>query len=95
MDPGIMKDVYEFVEWPYSLRNVLKLTLKTFSQLNMALKRHFLLLLESGKVYLVTSLMSLGKLFQILECRFELFKSKIKKWTPENCPCKLCETYIY
>ena len=24
----------------------------------------------------------------------EIFKSEIKKWTPENCPCRLCRLYI-
>ena len=24
----------------------------------------------------------------------DLFKKKIKLWTPDNCPCKLCKTYI-
>ena len=23
-----------------------------------------------------------------------VFKCKIRKWTPEKCPCKLCQTYI-
>ena len=23
-----------------------------------------------------------------------LFKGKIKKWTPVNCPCRLCKTFI-
>ena len=23
------------------------------------------------------------------------FKSLIKKWSPQNCPCKLCKDYIY
>ena len=23
-----------------------------------------------------------------------IFKNKIRKWTPEKCPCKLCQTYI-
>ena len=22
-----------------------------------------------------------------------VFKNKIRKWTPEKCPCKLCQTY--
>ena len=22
------------------------------------------------------------------------FKTKIKTWVPENCPCRLCRTYI-
>ena len=25
---------------------------------------------------------------------FEKFKTEIKKWVPENCPCRLCKTYI-
>ena len=23
------------------------------------------------------------------------FKAKIKTWIPENCPCRLCKTYIH
>ena len=23
-----------------------------------------------------------------------IFKSKIKKWVPENCPCRICKTYL-
>ena len=25
----------------------------------------------------------------------EEFKKKIKSWIPENCPCRLCKTYLY
>ena len=25
---------------------------------------------------------------------FSVFKNGIKKWKPENCPCRLCKTYI-
>ena len=29
------------------------------------------------------------------QCKsLERFKSKIKNWIPENCPCKLCKTYL-
>ena len=24
----------------------------------------------------------------------DIFKSKIKKWVPEICPCRLCKTYV-
>ena len=24
----------------------------------------------------------------------EIFKNRIKKWKPENCPCRLCKTYV-
>ena len=23
-----------------------------------------------------------------------VFKEEVKKWKPENCPCRLCKTYI-
>ena len=23
------------------------------------------------------------------------FKQRIKRWTPENCPCKICKDYIF
>ena len=26
--------------------------------------------------------------------RVDVFKSKIRKWGPHNCPCRLCDTYI-
>lgn len=30
------------------------------------------------------------------ECKsLEFFKSKIKKWTPDNCPCKTLKTYLH
>ena len=25
----------------------------------------------------------------------EKFKMEVKKWVPENCPCRLCKTYIF
>ena len=25
---------------------------------------------------------------------FSVFKNRIKKWKPKNCPCRLCKTYI-
>ena len=27
--------------------------------------------------------------------RVDVFKSKIRKWQPHNCPCRLCDTYIH
>ena len=32
------------------------------------------------------------KLKQLVD--FHAFKKEIKKWKPENCPCRLCKTYI-
>ena len=27
--------------------------------------------------------------------RVDVFKSKIRKWRPHSCPCRLCDTYIH
>ena len=27
-------------------------------------------------------------------CFLSVFKGKIKKWVPEDCPCRLCNTYV-
>ena len=27
--------------------------------------------------------------------RVDVFKSKIRKWQPHKCPCRLCDTYIH
>ena len=27
-------------------------------------------------------------------CSLTVFKSKIKKWVPEGCSCRLCKTYV-
>ena len=33
---------------------------------------------------------------QIKSCQtLEEFKKKIKSWIPENCPCRLCKTYLH
>ena len=33
------------------------------------------------------------KLKQLVDI-IDAFKKEIKKWKPENCPCRLCKTYI-
>ena len=33
---------------------------------------------------------------ELKQCKsLELFKARIKNWIPENCPCKLCKTYLH
>ena len=33
--------------------------------------------------------------FEIKETKtFSQFKAKIKKWNPENCPCRLCKIFL-
>ena len=31
---------------------------------------------------------------EIKNTSLSVFKTKIKKWIPKKCPCKLCQTYI-
>ena len=51
--------------------------------------------------YGIESVSNLGaKLWNLLpgEIKYSssltVFKNKIRKWTPEKCPCKLCQTYV-
>ena len=40
------------------------------------------------------------KIWALLPCEIkesksvDQFKTKIRKWKPENCPCRLCKTYV-
>ena len=41
------------------------------------------------------SILFLGpKIWNILPDSIEAFKMQIKKWKPENCPCRLCKVYV-
>ena len=81
--PEIMKELFEIVEGPHVLRNELKLkSRKTHSV------RYETASFVGARVW--NSLPS-----DLKQCKsLEIFKSKIKNWIPENCPCKLCTTYL-
>ena len=84
--PEIMKEVFEIVEGsPNALRNELKLKSRKIHCVRYGI--------ETVSFVGARFWNSLPSDFK--ERKFlELFKSKIKKCIPENCPCKLCETYL-
>ena len=86
LSPVLMNDVFDFIEKPYSLRTT----------------SHF----RSWKIrttkYGIETLSYLGpKLWNVVPNEYKTiesladFKAKIKPWVPENCPCRLCKTYIH
>ena len=83
--PEIMKEVFDFVDPPYNLRNNHKFNLRV----------------PNTNRYGIETASYIGpKLWEAVpeECKnsnsLDEFKIKIKKWIPENCPCKICKTYI-
>ena len=85
LGPKIMKDTFCFIQKPYNLRN----------DPELQRRRH-------RTVYIGTeSLSSLApKIWELFPSDFrnanslEIFKEKIKFWTTDKCPCRLCKTYI-
>ena len=86
LSPEIMKEVFIFKEnEAYSLRSG-----KHLARRNMRTTQ-----------YGTHSVSNLGaKIWELLPEEIKnsptlfIFKNKIKKWIPEKCPCKLCQTYI-
>ena len=83
--PEIMKDIFHSVQKPYNLRN------------DSTLQRR-----GDHTVYFGTeSISSLApKIWDIVPCEIKNAKSidtffkKIKLWTTDKCPCRLCKRYI-
>ena len=79
-----MKEVFGIVEGPHVLRNELKLKSRKIHSVKYGIEAAYFV----GAVW--SSLPS-----DLKQCKsLKLFKSKIKNWIPENCPCKLCKTYL-
>ena len=81
----LMKDVFEFIEKPYSLRT----------------NSHFRSRkIRTTKWHRNTSLPwpqimePCSNEYKTIES-LEDFKAKLKTWVLENCPCRLCKTYIH
>ena len=83
--PEITKEVLEILEGPYALRNDLKLKSRKIHSVRYDIETVSFL---CTRVW--NSLPSDLKQRESLE----IFKSKIKNWIPQNCPCKLCKTYF-
>ena len=85
LGPKIMKDTFHFIQKPYNLRN------------DPELQRR-----RNRKVYFGTeSISSLApKIWELVPSdirsadSLEIFKVKIKFWTTDKCPCRLCKTAI-
>ena len=85
LGPKIMKDTFHFIQKPYNLRN------------DPELQRR-----RNRTVYFGTeSISSLApKIWELVPSNIrsanslEIFKEKIKSWTTDKCPCRLCKTYI-
>ena len=80
-----MKDIFHFVQKRYNLRN------------DSTLQRR-----RNRTVYFGTeSISSLApKIWEIVPCEIknakslDIFKKRIKLWTTDKCPCRLCKRYI-
>ena len=81
----IMEDVFSFKNLAYNFRNA-----ETLNRSNV-----------SSVKYGTETIASLGaKIWKILHNDYKVltslstFKSKIKNWETDKCPCRLCKTYI-
>ena len=85
LGPKIMKETFPFIQKPYNLRN------------DPELQRR-----RNRTVYFGTeSISSLApKIWELIPSDIKsanslrIFKEKIKIWTTDKCPCRLCKTYI-
>ena len=85
LGPEIMKDIFHSVQKPYNLRNDSTLQMR-----------------RNRTVYFGTeSISSLApKIWEIVPCEIknakslDIFKKRIKLWTTDKCPCRLCKRYI-
>ena len=86
LSPELMNDVFEFIEKPYSLR-----TTSHFRSRKI----------RTTKYGIETPSCPGPKLWNLVPNEYKTiksladFKAKIKTWVPENCPCRLCKTYIH
>ena len=85
LNPVIMEDVFKFKNLTYNFRNA-----ETFNRSNV-----------NSVKYGTETITSLGaKIWKILPNDYKeltslsTFKSKIKNWETDKCPCRLCKTYI-
>ena len=83
--PEIMNEVFDFIECRYPRRNELR-----FKSRNIRTVRY-----GTETAALVSSRIWTNMSNEIEEnTSLNEFKSKIKTWQPENCPCKLCKIYL-
>ena len=85
LDPVIMEDVFKFKNLTYNFRNAEILNRSNINSVKYGTET-------------ITSLSA--KIWKILPNNYKelpslsTFESKIKNWETDECPCKLCKTYI-
>ena len=83
--PEIMTEVFDFIECQYPRRNELRLKSRNIRTVRYGIETAAFV---GSRIWTnmpneVKESISLNE-----------FKSKIKTWKPENCPCKLCKIYL-
>ena len=85
LGPKIMKDIVHFVQKPYNLRNVSTLQRRTNRTVYFGTERISFL---APKIWEIVP-------FEIKNAKsLDIFKKRIKLWTTDKCPCRLCKRYI-
>ena len=84
--PEIMNDVFDLFEPSYNLRNDFKLRSHNIHTVSYGTET---LSFIGPRIW--NTVPSEYKNVRILK----EFKDRIKSWAPENCPCRICKTYIH
>ena len=80
-----MKELFEIVKCLYALRNELKLKSRKIHSVRSGI--------ETASFVGTRVWNSLSS--DLKECKsFERFKTKVRNWIPENCPCQLCKPHL-
>ena len=80
-----MSDAFDFVEKPYQLRTDEHIKVERIRTTRYGLETPSFI---GPKIWKLVP-----QELKTIE-NLEEFKKKIKTWVPENCPCRLCKTYI-
>ena len=81
-----MNNIFEFIEKPYSPR-----TTSYFRSRKILTTKNGI----ETPSYLGSKIWNLvPNEYRTIESLAD-FKAKLKTWVPENCPCRLCKTYIH
>ena len=83
--PEIMNEVFDIIESPYPLRNELRFKSRNIRTVRYGIETAAFVGSRIWR-YMPSELKESTSLNE--------FRSKIKTWKPENCPCKLCKIYL-
>ena len=85
ISPKIMEDVFKVSERIYNLRSDVSFTTNNISTMNYG---------QQSISYLAPRIWNLVPKDIKESANVAIFKSKIKRWVPNKCPCRLCQRYI-